>query len=327
MSPFLYLEGVQQLAKEVRGDERIHIGIRPYGFHAGNALALLTYPYLLCYYTRLAGKEPNFTFFISLNDYEQDSLAGPDPSRYPFNIHPMETTIQHLRDEFGCCASMVDHWEPRIKHECLTLLMEYPGIHLQFWRNSSLKTHHHFREFFRLTIEQPKQLADIFKRYSGKEVLAHPMSYGCLVCPQCKRTQGSTVFRDDTIVWKCSLCSARAQGDFSAFDYWWYHKPLLLARLIIFNIDITISGGDHYSEGDFAIRRELIRCYAPDYKEPRMLFAPLLIAPDGRKMSKSRANTARVDSATLLNLALSSYADSLQVNESMVIQDYGEVMT
>lgn len=45
---YLYLDGLETLAREVRGDENIHIGIRPYGFHAGNNLALVAYPYILC---------------------------------------------------------------------------------------------------------------------------------------------------------------------------------------------------------------------------------------------------------------------------------------
>jgi hypothetical protein len=39
--PFLYLDGLEEIVKELNGQEKIHIGIRPYGFHAGNALAFV----------------------------------------------------------------------------------------------------------------------------------------------------------------------------------------------------------------------------------------------------------------------------------------------
>jgi len=63
---------------------------------------------------------------------------------------------------------------------------------------------------------------------------------------------------------------------------------MFLARLEIFKIDIALSGGDHFSEGDFDIRRVLIKKYSPKTKEPKMLFTPTVIALDGQKMSKSK---------------------------------------
>ena len=54
------------------------MGIRPFGFHAGNLLSLYVYPYLFCEEVQENGKPVNFTFFCSINDYEQDELDGPD---------------------------------------------------------------------------------------------------------------------------------------------------------------------------------------------------------------------------------------------------------
>ena len=41
MKPYLYFDGLKQLTKEINGNEVVHIGIRPYGFHAGNVIALV----------------------------------------------------------------------------------------------------------------------------------------------------------------------------------------------------------------------------------------------------------------------------------------------
>lgn len=64
MKPYLYLNGMKKLAKEASGNETIHVGIRPYGFHAGNAMALIVYPYLLCKYLKKEGKVPRFRLVI-----------------------------------------------------------------------------------------------------------------------------------------------------------------------------------------------------------------------------------------------------------------------
>jgi len=88
MKPYLYFSGLKRLAKEINGDEIVHIGIRPYGFHAGNAMALVVYPYLLCKYFEKEKRVARFRFIISINDWEQDCLDGPDPLEYPFNIYP-----------------------------------------------------------------------------------------------------------------------------------------------------------------------------------------------------------------------------------------------
>lgn len=83
MKPYLYLSGLKSLAKKIKGNENVHIGIRPYGFHGGNVLSLIVYPYLLCKELNKLGKKPKLKFTISINDYEQDELDGPDIRRYP----------------------------------------------------------------------------------------------------------------------------------------------------------------------------------------------------------------------------------------------------
>jgi len=88
MKPYLYLAGLKKLAKKLKGNEVVHIGIRPYGFHAGNVFSLVVYPYILCREIEKNNKNAKLKFKISINDYEQDALDGPDFRKYPFNIYP-----------------------------------------------------------------------------------------------------------------------------------------------------------------------------------------------------------------------------------------------
>ena len=93
MKPYLYLPGLKKLVKKLRGNEKVHFGIRPYGFHGGNILSIIVYPYLLCKEFEKRGKGAKFNFTVSINDYEQDELDGPDIRKYPFNVYPKNTSL------------------------------------------------------------------------------------------------------------------------------------------------------------------------------------------------------------------------------------------
>ncbi len=57
-SPYVYKKGLVELVSTLNGNERIHVGIRPYGFHAGNVVALVSYPKLLCEEYKRQYKKP-----------------------------------------------------------------------------------------------------------------------------------------------------------------------------------------------------------------------------------------------------------------------------
>lgn len=306
--PFLYLEGLKKLVDAVDGNERIHVGIRPYGFHAGNALAIMAYPYLLCeLYEKKYGKQPEFTFFISINDWEQDALDGPDYRKYPFNIYPKETSIQYLKyaTKNGSVMSVVDYWQPLIEKVLRSKLKQFSKITINFVRNSDLKSSPVFEEYLIKTISNPKDQAHIFEKYSGRELLKEPISYAGVICPFCKKAHGKTSIvsvEKRMIDWECFECSTKKRDHVSLFDYWWYHKPLLVARLKILDIDITLSGGDHFSEGDYVIRKKLINYFDDSIKIPNMLFTPTLLSPlNNERMSKSRNNTVFAELEKLID--------------------------
>jgi hypothetical protein len=302
--PFLYLDGLEEIVKELNGQEKIHIGIRPYGFHAGNALAFVAYSSLLCKkYLQSQNKEPEFQFIISINDWEQDALDGPDYRQWPFNIFPKTTTIQMLEhDSTG--TKMADFWQPIIESAVKFGLRNYPKVKVNFYRNSELKNTPEFRDVLIDTINNPLKQFQIYKNVSNFPVLDSPIGYASAVCPKCKKAHGTTKYIDGKIHWKCSDCSFEKIDDYENFDYWWYHKMLLIGRIKLFKFDILLSGGDHFSENDFDIRKALIKEFLPDIKVPKMLFTPTLLSPlDNKRMSKTKFNIVYADLVKLIDLA------------------------
>lgn len=322
---YLYRRGLMNLVKTLRGDERIHMGIRPYGFHAGNATAIAVYPYLLCKYFALQKRVPRFSIFISINDYEQDCPDGPDIIRYPFNFYPKYTSLQHTPDDRECCGSIVEHWQPVLERILVKLFSEFPSVQVRFVRNSTLRDNPDFRSLLLRTLREPREQAAIMKKHSGKEVLPHPVCYAGAVCPKCVSARGETrVLTDDRVRLSCSACGLVTTGSYDNFHYWWHHKAMLTARLKIFNIDLTISGADHFSEGDVGTRSEFIEKFVPGFVVPKMLFSPLLLSFDGRKMSKSRDNTYFADIRKLIAFMETTDASEVQVTKDLVLIDAHE---
>lgn len=95
--PYFFLDGINHLSNDLTGKENIYLGIRPYGFHAGNKISFIIYPLLLCDAMKKAGKEPEFTFFLFINDWEQDGFDEQytDIKTHPFNVLPRNTTFQY----------------------------------------------------------------------------------------------------------------------------------------------------------------------------------------------------------------------------------------
>lgn len=319
MKPYLYLSGLERLAKKLKGNEVVHIGIRPYGFHAGNVLSLVVYPYLLCQEMQKNKEKVNFKFKISINDYEQDFLDGPDFRKYPFNIYPKNSSFQFMPDEAGCCKDVVDHWQPIMENIILSIKKTFPDITIEFVRNSSLKNQYYFKSLLLETLRNPKEQAKIFAKYSGKKILKSPITYAGVICPKCKRAHGKTVvYSSRRILWECDECGFKKEDKYEAYDYWWYHKAMLTARLKILKVQVAMSGGDHYSEGDYNIRRKFMQKYFRKFEEPVMLFCPTLIAKDGQKMSKSRNNSEYANIKKLIEVASSNYGSEIKISNDMI---------
>lgn len=124
----------------------------------------------------------------------------------------------------------------------------------------------------------------------------------------------------DYIRWECGTCGISLNAPYNNYDYWFYHKPLFTARLSIFNIDITFSGGDHFSEGDFLTRQEFVRRFNPELKTPKMFFSPLILAESGEKMSKSRKNTKFGDPKKLIDFCRNNHDGEFKIPPNVIVE-------
>lgn len=321
--PYLYNQGLKDLSKEVTGKETIHMGIRPFGFHAGNLVSLYVYPYLFCEEVNKLGKPVNFTFIVSINDYEQDELDGPDYKRYPYNIYPKKTTLGHLVDQAGCHNLTIEHWLPIIQDSILNLKNRFPSIKIHFIKNSELKNNLEFKKILLETIKNPSKQLEIYKKHTNKETLDQPICYAGAVCPTCHSTKGTTVVHETSdvyIEWQCKECHAFSTDQYSAFNYWFYHKPLFAARMAALGkINITFSGDDHFSENDFILREELMKMFTPNTLMPKMFFAPLVLTKEGKRMSKTQKNTQWGDPIKLIDFCRNSTGNQINLTEELVI--------
>jgi lysyl-tRNA synthetase class I len=302
MQPYFFQNGSRKLAQEISGRENIYLGIRPYGFHAGNMLPLVLYPMLLGQELKKLGEEPQFNIFIFINDWEQDGLAGPDIKEYPFNIFPENTTFQYTLDPENKGTNIVDFWEPIIVENIRQIQSFFPMVKIKSVRNSELKNNSIMKKHLLFTIQNPHVVADVLRKYSNKQVLDNPLCYAMAVCPQCFKVKGESFVNNEEVTHLCKNCGVKAVGSYSDFDYWFYHKPLALPRLEIFNIDICITGSDHYNEGDFIVRQELIKKYGSKAKPPRTLYSQVVLGRDGDTMGKSRGNAETIEVNDLLRL-------------------------
>jgi len=314
--PYFLYSGIKELAKIVTGQENIYLGIRPYGFHAGNMSTLVVYPYLLCQETKKQGTIPQFSFFIFLNDWEQDGLAGPDVKKFPFNIHPQRTTFQYLPSSEDPSKSMADYWSPKIIRKISKVQEKFSQIKIKGIRNSEMKENLIMKKHLLTTINHPELVARVLQEHANREILDEPIVYALAVCPTCKKVKGVTnITNEDNITHICTSCSKVTKGNYEDFDYWFYHKPLALPRLEIFDIDICITGMDHYKEGDYVVRQKLIDIYKSKAKYPLTLYAPTILGENGKVMGKSKENAVNIEFEKLVNIIKkNSNSSKIQIN-------------
>jgi len=303
MSAFFLNKGIKDIANTLTGNENVYLGIRPYGFHAGNMLPLVVYPLLLCDELTKIKIEPRFTFFVFINDWEQDGLSCPDVKNYPFNIYPKNTTFQYMESKEKPLMNMVDYWEPVILENVKRIQQEYPSVRINSIRNSEMKYSPVMKKYLLLTIKKPNIIANILRKHTKNKVLKRPLAYAMAICPNCQKAKGeSKVEKEDMIIHTCEHCGKVTKNIYENFDYWFYHKPLAIPRLEVYDIDICITGLDHYNEGDYTSRQELIKAYKSKAKMPKTLYTPIVLGKNGRVMGKSRGNTEVIDTKYLQKL-------------------------
>ncbi len=319
---YLYLDGLKEISKKLTGKEKIHIGIRPFGFHAGNKMALIAYPYLLAEQLKKNGTEPEFTIFISLNDFEPNELSylefdgknyyykkiadylDTEEPTYGSNIICEKTNIGNLLDSGKCHEKIIDHYEELIRKEMKNAFeKEFPKIKIEFVRNSSLLGEKVFQKYLKIAIQQPQKIAEIIKKATGEKIIPELAHYAGAICPACKESNGKTKINKSTTLFECKKCGKTFEKNITEFDYWIYHKPLLIPRLLLLKIDLCIRGGDHYNGGSVNVNSLLLKEFEPDFEEPLTLITPVVKDRNGNKLSKSYKNTIDMDTKKIIEMA------------------------
>lgn len=304
-NPYFYHKGICELAKVLKGDEKVYLGIRPYGFHAGNAVTLVIYPILLCRELKKLGKVPRFTFYVFLNDWEQESLDGPNPKLYPFNVLPKFTTWQYMKDPIDNERTIVDFWETVIVNNVKIIKHYFPKVKIIPRRNSEMKNYPEMRECILKTLSNQKLILKALEHNTKVRILNSPIIFASAVCPNCHAARGKTIVIDKNKIYhECKMCKKINEGEYEDFDYWFYHKPLALPRIAAFNIDLCITGSDHFKEGDFEVRKKLFEIYGIKTPVPKTLYSSSIFGGNKKIMGKSKGNAKLIDYDKLINLVM-----------------------
>ena len=287
---YVGLPGVASLASEMQGDETIHIGIRPYELHAGNKLAIIAYPILICQELERLGKEPRLTFLLSLNDWEQRVLVGTNIYEYTFDVRPLDITIQYATEPDGTTLT-APFWGEKITDAMREITDRYPNVMIKPFFNSDLHRHEAMKSVVVQTLEKPQEIKDLMIEITKKPTDNSLVQFAATVCPSCHDANTRTDIQSGTFRVECTVCGHVANGQYEDFMYWLHHNPLFAARWKAFGFGYSLCGGDHLAEGDVEVRRALYRYFFNEEPpELGMVFSPILVGSDGNKMSKSRDN-------------------------------------
>lgn len=302
--PYLLMDGLEAIAANFNGTENIFLGIKPYGFHGGNKIPFVAYPILLCEKLNILGKAPKFNFFVFINDWEQNGFdkSVTNIAEHPFNVLPRDTTFQFTKDdEHG--GNIVNYWESVIMQQVYQIKKRFPEVSIRSVKNSSMRDNPIMKEVILKTIENPNLLGDILCYLGFPIKKEFPYSYCRPICPKCfsARTDVEIIKSDDLRI-KCSDCGHTGIYNYHILYYWLYHKILALPRIKTYDIDLCISGLDHYLEKDFYSRNLLYKAYGINMKPTYILYTPALFGKNGLRMGKSRGNYEDVSTNVLIDL-------------------------
>lgn len=328
---YLCWQGLQELVKVIRGDEKISIGIRPYGFHAGNELTLYVYPWHLCNLLKQRGKEPEFTFFISLNDVEPESLKYLYPDEkgsfyykreeltlkeevpFEYNVFPKETSFQYTVDHNGCCASVSEHWEKVISEKVLRLKKDFPLLKFNFIRSSSILGNPLYKKAIKLGLNSPQVLGKIADPYEKVCFADNFLSWTGAICSSCHSAQGKTILENETVKFECDKCKKKSSSSIEETSFWMHHMLLLAPRLKMFRIDLFFRGYDHYSRNHIPINEQLYKALYGEELDIKTIVPPLIIRGDGKKMGKTWSNEKSMDTERLKKLVSSTLEEKIVI--------------
>ncbi len=329
---FPYFDGLEKMAENISGRENVLIGIRPHGFHVGNALPLLIYPWLLCERLECIGKTPKLRFNISINDMEPfqlkylflntngeavfksgSVLSNTEETPFEYNVFPEDTTFQHTLDPFGCCRTIVDHWQNILHNELSRLSKSFPKTKVKFVRNSEISQSLAFEQALKCAFECNDEIAFCVEKHTQRAVSRYGFQLAGAVCPICKSAQGKTILKEKECTFQCNRCHGVSNGELKVFDWWMHHLLLFPPRVKQLNIDLCIRGGDHFNQSHTHTTSALYEMLYGKKTCLKTLVTPLVVDSHGRKVSKSSQNEVHLPFESLLELARKCKTERLEV--------------
>lgn len=322
---FVTYSGLQDISQTLTGRETMGIGIRPFGFHAGNMTSIVAYPILLGEELRKQGKEPAFDLHCWFNDVEQHSIVGHDidPEHDDeANIYPAYKTLQFTPAPSNFPGSVVDYWQPLIENGVREIQKRFPEIKITFHRTSELRLSDAFEEAVIKAIKYPDVVADLVESHLNMRV-HRPVEFVRAVCPDCTIPVANTsVDEKNLITINCGDCQIEETGPVSQFDWWLQHRILTLPKLAIGDgFDIWMMGYDHFQERETPVREKLAEEFGLTVFNYTAVHAPLLLSYDGKKMGKSNHNVAYVPLEELLSLLRSNHDEMISIDEVAYSRD------
>ena len=318
---FKFYVGLKKIAKNITGSEIITIGIRPFGFHAGNEIALLTYPLILCDLVKKRGIKPKFTFIISINDMEPHSLkylffdnndrpvyktyleSINENNPYEYNIFPNRSSFQFTCDDKKCHNNIAEHWEEVIYMKLDLLKNSFPKVKIIFVQSSKLKNNKVFKKIIIDAIKFPRKFAELIKKYEPILDKKEFLNFAGAICNNCGSAQGVTKIIGNKVRFCCMNCKTISCALYENIEFWAHHLLILPARLKIFNVQIAIRGYDHYERHHIEINNDIYEKLFAEQLLLKTVITPMVMGADGKKMSKSRGNDTKLNSKLLVKLA------------------------
>lgn len=160
-----------------------------------------------------------------------------------------------------------------------------------------------FLDTIRVGLAEPQALRRLLLETVGPPILEEPCRYAGAVCRVCHAIEGVTAYLPEgAVAQRCHACGQEQTQPLAEADLWFYVHLLGAAKYVALRPDIWIFGGDfvEYRTVDFLDRLVEYCTGAPPAMQH--LITPILLARDGRKMSKSLGNTETVPTETLLPL-------------------------
>ncbi|MDR3424600.1 MAG: hypothetical protein P4M13_05920 [Alphaproteobacteria bacterium] len=322
--------GLTYWVSEAKGNEKIGVGIRPYGLHAGNMAAVIAYPYLLCErYEDINREKPEFRLQIWLNDIEPVKYVGADGTRESANaanMYPGSTTFQFMPAPNGHKGSLADFWQPVIEGVVRgTIGARFPYVKLDFRRASELVGTPEFEKTVLSAMHHSAGIGRVIGFFTqtpiqGKKGFVWPL------CPDCHAPVTDATLKKSSeglLIdgWHKFMGNYHFSQKAKNLSWAMQFRMLQAARLAAEQPDLWVIGIDHFPTNRTSLMEHLAAGLGIDQYRGDFLHVPLLFADGSKKLSKSLGNAVYMSPQELINALRKNRNQGLDVKHAPVSDD------